>query len=368
MKKSIVAFSILMSCVMMLGGCSKGDSLGLKKVSDVTKQMKDPKFIEYCLTYFDKDNNGKLSMEEVELVDRLDFTDMELNLTSLAGIEYFTGLTWLDCENNQLTELDLSYNYNLSNLYCSRNQLTSLIFPKPYDGSSWTSLSVVHCSQNQLTEINLSRYFNLVRLSCWDNQLVSLNLSEVYGLQELNCSMNRLSGKLDLRDNKNITELDCSFNESLTDLWLYEFCLTSGLTKDEQTIITRHDYNNIPIKIGIPDQRFKDYLLSICDANDNGVISSEEAATVTEIDMADVSSGYYEVESLEGIEHFVNLEKFQCSDRLSQCKVLDFSKNTALKYLDLSLCWNLETLYLIEGHTYDTLNLPQTEQLEIIYK
>ena len=119
----------LLGCAVWLGGCSKGDD-GLKRVANVTIKMDDPKFIEYCLNYFDTDNNGKLSMQEAEQVTRIDFTDMGLNLTSLAGIEYFSNLEWLDCENNSLTELDLSYNTTLNQLYCSKNQLTSLILPQ----------------------------------------------------------------------------------------------------------------------------------------------------------------------------------------------------------------------------------------------
>ena len=50
----------LLGCAVWLGGCSKGDDgdKGLKRVADVTTKMDDPKFIEYCLTYFDTDNNG----------------------------------------------------------------------------------------------------------------------------------------------------------------------------------------------------------------------------------------------------------------------------------------------------------------------
>ena len=149
----------LLGCAVWLGGCSKGDD-GLKRVANVTIKMDDPKFIEYCLNYFDTDNNGKLSMQEAEQVTRIDFTDMGLNLTSLAGIEYFSNLEWLDCENNSLTELDLSYNTTLNQLYCSKNQLTSLILPQktPW-GAKGNILSTIHCSQNRLTELDASNSF-----------------------------------------------------------------------------------------------------------------------------------------------------------------------------------------------------------------
>ena len=144
-------------------------------------------------------------------------------------------------------------------------------------------------------------------------------------LQELDCYNNKLAGKLDLRHCHEIAMLDCSYNEDLTELWLYEHCLTSDLIKDEQTAVIRHDDNNIPVKIGIPDRYFKDFLLSICDANNNGVISSEEAATITEIDLNDIAVPCY-ITSMEGIEHFANLEKFWDSgdyhiDANSECTV-----------------------------------------------
>lgn len=368
----------LLGCAVWLGGCSKGDAgdKGLKRVADVTTKMDDPKFIEYCLNYFDTDNNGKLSMQEAEQVTRIDFTDMGLNLTSLAGIEYFSNLEWLDCENNSLTELDLSYNTTLNQLYCSKNQLTSLILPQktPW-GAKGNILSTIHCSQNRLTELDASNSFELQRLSCWKNQLVSINVSDSRMLQELDCYNNKLAGKLDLRHCHEIAMLDCSYNEDLTELWLYEHCLTSDLIKDEQTAVIRHDDNNIPVKIGIPDRYFKDFLLSICDANNNGVISSEEAATITEIDLNDIAVPCY-ITSMEGIEHFANLEKFWDSgdyhiDANSECTVLDFSRNTALKYLDLRSFQGLKKLCLIEGHTYETLELPENSsemELEVIYK
>lgn len=372
MKKFLLS---LLGCAVLLGGCSKGDAgdKGLKRVADVTTKMDDPKFIEYCLTYFDTDNNGQLSMKEAEQVTRIDFTDMGLNLTSLSGIEYFTNLEWLDCENNSLTELDLSYNITLNQLYCSKNQLTSLILPQktPW-GAKGNILSTIHCSQNRLTELNASDSFELQRLSCWNNQLVSVNVSGSWMLQELDCYNNKLAGKLDLRHCHEIAMLDCSYNEDLTELWLYEHCLTSDLIKDEQTAVIRHDDNNIPVKIGIPDRYFKDFLLSICDANNNGVISSEEAATITEIDLNNINSSF---DSMEGIEHFVNLEKLYYTgpDYIipCTCKILDLSYNTSLKYLDLHQFRNLKKLYLIEGHTYETLELPENSsemELEVIYK
>jgi Leucine-rich repeat (LRR) protein len=81
--------------------------------------------------------------------------------------------------------------------------------------------------------------------------------------------------------------------------------------------------------IEITDGNFKRYLLENFDANGDGEISTEEAEAVTEIDCSD-----REIESLSGIEHFVNLDTLAChSNRLAE---IDVSKNGYLLRLDCS--------------------------------
>jgi Leucine-rich repeat (LRR) protein len=81
--------------------------------------------------------------------------------------------------------------------------------------------------------------------------------------------------------------------------------------------------------IEIADGKFKQYLLENFDANEDGEISTEEAEAVTKIDC----SGR-EIESLSGIEYFVNLDTLVClSNRLEK---IDVSKNGYLLQLNCS--------------------------------
>lgn len=356
-------------CTALFSGCEKSDKNndGLKKVSDVTQKMNDPKFIEYCLTYFDTDYNGKLSMKEAEAATKIDFTDLGLNLTSLDGIEYFTNLEWLDCENNRLTVLDLSHNTNLQYLYCSKNQLTTLKLPaKAPWGEIGNVLNTIHCSQNMLTELDASNSFELQRLSCWSNQLTTLKIGESWMLHKLDCSGNQLSGMLDLRNSREISELDCSDNPDLTELWLYLDLAIPDFIKDYETTTVRFGKDNIPIKIGIPDSNFREYLLNCCDFNGNGVLSSEEVATITEIDLEDL----YGIITFEGIEHLTNLNKIWntgiWNTGKGTVKTLDLSKNINLSYIDFRSLFHLETLYLIADHIYEKIEL--SNDVTIIYK
>ena len=79
--------------------------------------------------------------------------------------------------------------------------------------------------------------------------------------------------------------------------------------------------------IEIPDANFKQYLLEHFDLNGDGAISSEEAEAVTFMDC----SGK-EIESMTGLEYFINLDTLICKDNL--IVGLDVSKNMLLTMLN----------------------------------
>lgn len=100
--------------------------------------------------------------------------------------------------------------------------------------------------------------------------------------------------------------------------------------------------------IEIPDEKFKQYLVENFDLNGDGVISAEEAEAVTRMDC----SGK-EIESLEGLEYFVNLDTLICNDNL--LTAMDISKNLKLIALNCSSN-NLGTLDLSEISVLATLD------------
>lgn len=138
------------------------------------------------------------------------------NITSLAGIEYFTDLETLDCMDNQLTTLDVTKLTSLKFLVCNDNQLTAL------DVTGLTSLKNLFCSDNQLTTLDVTGLTSLTDLECNGNQLVSLDVSTLKELQILWCHGNKMTA-LDITNNAYLGDLKCGNqqdNQQLTlTLW-----------------------------------------------------------------------------------------------------------------------------------------------------
>ena len=232
--------------------------------------FKDANFKAYCVENFDTDEDGQISLSEALVPTAINVNTA--NITSFAGIEYFSNLTSLQCTggfdftNNvglgQLTELDLSNNTKLIELTCSENNLSSLDISKCQD------LRIIRCHNNKLTALDVSNNKKLYSLSCGGkggNLLTSLDLSQNTELELLACANNKLSS-LDLSRNKilyylvcsnnQITSLDVSKNTALTDLYcennpsLTEIWLMMG-----QTIETfQYDKGVAAIKYkGVPE-------------------------------------------------------------------------------------------------------------------
>ena len=91
--------------------------------------------------------------------------------------------------------------------------------------------------------------------------------------------------------------------------------------------------NNFSVKcldaVNIPDANFRAYCLENFDTDGDGKISYTEAANVTRIFVSSM-----DIESLRGIEEFVNLDTLVCNR--NNLYKLDISRNTALKELDCS--------------------------------
>ena len=174
----------------------------------------DANFKAYCVTDFDTDNDGEISLSEALAVTAIGVvTD---NIESLQGIEFFKNLTQLfcygtwndeyECGDGRLTSLDISSNTALTDLWCYDNQLAFL------DVSNNTALTELDCHSNQLIALDVSNNAALTNLSCHSNQLTTLNVSNSTVLTSLWCDENQLTA-LDVRNNTALTELDCHSNQ-----------------------------------------------------------------------------------------------------------------------------------------------------------
>lgn len=124
------------------------------------------------------DEDNKLQIRR----NRVTFLDLQnKNITSLAGIEYFTDLETLDCAGNQLTTLDVTKLTNLMFLVCNDNQLTAL------DVTGLTSLTDLECSDNQLVSLDVSTLKELQILWCHGNKMTALDITQNAYLGDLMC-------------------------------------------------------------------------------------------------------------------------------------------------------------------------------------
>ena len=103
-----------------------------------------PNFVAVLQSQWARIFDGKYIIgEQAATVHRLRASHR--NISSLNGIEHFTGLQSLFVPHNQLTSLDLSHNMALSQIQAFSNQLTSIILP-----DNGETLSIVNVSGNHM--------------------------------------------------------------------------------------------------------------------------------------------------------------------------------------------------------------------------
>ena len=175
--------------------------------------ISDPLFLQYLLSLYDSDSDGKLVNEEAEAVETISVCAD--GITTLDGVQYFRNLKRLDCcgsvWNGSLASLALNRNTALEVLKCSYNQLTSISLP--------SSLIEMECRFNKFQTLNLSGVPHLKRLDCFGNRLENLDLSGLPELESLTAGMNSFR-TLDVSRNPNLKVLDLSDSPDLEILYV----------------------------------------------------------------------------------------------------------------------------------------------------
>lgn len=233
----------------------------------------DSGFRKYVKENFDKDDNDRLSADEI--ADVKSISVREKSIRSLEGIEHFTALESLFVES-PITELDLSKNTALTELYCSGTKLTAL------DTSHNTKLKYLNCSENALAALDLTNNLELEKLSCGGNEFTTLDLSRNTNLKYLGFIESKLSS-MDLTYNTNLEELyffvnnfsaidvskntklkilhlygnqlitlDTSKNNNLTELKVHNNPLTSMYLGDASGSTMEVKFDNNPYPITVP--------------------------------------------------------------------------------------------------------------------
>lgn len=286
------------------------------------------------------DSGNKLTTADItKITSRQSVGVTNLNISSLAGIEYFTNLTSLGCNQNQLTELNISSLTKLKSLNCSNNPLTGL------DVSNLTSLTSLTCAGNQLTQLDVSMLKNLTTLNCSTNQLTQLDVSQLENLTNLNCSVNQIT-VLDVATLKNLTSLACRSNQlslldvsTLTNLKTLQ-CDTNKLTELDVTDLT--DLTILTLSNNQITDLNVSKLTSLTNLNyNNNQISNLDVSNLINLQILNCSSN--KITSLD-ISNLVDLTSLSCSQNsltsldvsnLSQLVTLNIHTNE-LQSIDLS--------------------------------
>ena len=196
----------------------------------ITSKFTDPTFKTEVYSLIGKIDTAPILYSDVKNIKAVNL--FYLNISSLNGIEYFTGLTQLACYNTQLRTLDISKNTALTSLWCGCNKLTTLDvskntaltyldftsnYLKTLDISKNKALTYLDFASNQLTTLDISKNKALISLACGSNQLKTLDVSKNTALYDLNCYNNQLT-TLDISKNTALTSLVC-YNNQLTTLY-----------------------------------------------------------------------------------------------------------------------------------------------------
>lgn len=166
------------------------------KVDD-SELFPDPALRQYISDTIDIDKNGKLSDQEIDSVTHLEgFSGY--GITSLQGLEIFHNAQSIDASNAGIAELFRTYTDG--GFFSSADAFPDLVS--------------INLSGNALTELRLSGSCQeLQELNCSNNQLTSIGIKKQTGLRILDFSNNQIGGEIDLTDHRNLTSLNCSFNQ-----------------------------------------------------------------------------------------------------------------------------------------------------------
>jgi len=254
-----------------------------------------------------------------------------------------------------IDQVDLSKNTNLVDIFICDLNLTGL------DLGNCKKLEHINCCRCGLSELSLENKTKLIELCCSGNYFSSLDLKNCPALLCLDCRSNQLTS-LVLTKNTELAELDCSSNQ-LTDLDIspcpkltyvnckYNYLEEKPAVPDGCTLLYDDQYERaIAIdETNFPDAAFRQYVSQNCDKSPkDGVLSLDERKAVKSLYM-----DLLNIESLEGIKYFPELELLNCSDN-------------RITSLNLSYNKKLETL-LCEGNRISDLYIRGNLRLKLLY-
>ncbi len=155
----------------------------------------------------DINKNGKIELNEAELILNLDISDQ--NIYSLEGIDKFINIQTLNCSNNKLTKLYLNKNLKLETLNCSQNKINNLNLKTnigvkelvchsneeltQLDLSNNLSLEILKISGSGITKLDITKNNNLRIIECNSNPINNINVSHCVNLKNLSVNFTNIN-------------------------------------------------------------------------------------------------------------------------------------------------------------------------------
>ncbi len=288
----------------------------------------DMNFETYLLEHHDLNRDGVLTTDEARRITSIDTrTD---KIRSMDEIRYMPNLFYLDIWNSDdapgmLTHLDVSGNPNLIRLNCDWNSIEALdLTNNPY-------LEGLFCAQNSLSEIDLSHNPELKDFNFDNNLLTSIDISHQTKLTSLNINANRTIRSI------SVPNPEILINFTIGDTHITEF--------DLSTMPALEVYGGNNLHIGFfPDLTGHPHMKEIHLCCEGGAF------------MLDDPEYFTQFEELEGL----NI----CGYKLDH---VDFSKNTRLHALWISIANELEELDLSASPYLELVEFNDCEKLKRIY-
>ncbi len=345
----ILTFTVLLALYVLVGNFegARAETDDLIKINE--SSFPDEVFRNYVSSKYDRDKDGYASKEALSKAEWLNLRDM--GISSLKGIEYFTGINKLVCGDNSITELDLSQNRMLRSLECPYNQINCLVLCPD------APLELIDCRYNELTSLDISGLSMLKRLECRFNSIEQIDLKDNKRLLYLNLAGNKLT-KLDISENtwlvwlyaqwNEISELSLGDNKNLSYIEMAENKLSeinvSSVPKLTYLRVYKNNLNSLYIRNN-PFLTELDCLgnnLTELDISENDHLSVLRCAEnwITEIDLSNLSALtelYIQDNKLTSLDISGNSALMYINCQNNPLSELDISQNIYLESSDIRI-------------------------------
>lgn len=225
---------VIISSITLFCSCSKNDddNNDFDNSINVIDKIKDPHFKAYIKLSLEKEwiktaDPNILTPAEAAVLNELSLSlvSNREKITSLEGIEYFTGLEKLYIHNTAVSVVDLTKNKKLTYVSISSCTAESMkiispwvkeIYGKYTENISLTletpELEKINCSDCKLKILDVNDCPKLTYLDCGGSKLISIDVSKNTELKLLRCGGFGCltSGQLDVSNNKKLELLSCN--------------------------------------------------------------------------------------------------------------------------------------------------------------